>query len=185
MVLAAALISLAVLVPPAEPQSAAPPPPPPQSTAPDDTSKPYTVEGVRRASGAKTQPPIDASAVERDPRGYRMAVAMTSSPCGFVSNYCGSPWAAPAYPTWHDQFVAIAGPQNYMVPYTGMSNGETLQAVASSIGFGLAIQAIASLIHDQVVKSSHNRKLKKVETVRAEIRAELTELERLNAAPKK
>jgi hypothetical protein len=184
MVLAAALISLAVLVPPAEPQSAAPPPPP-QSTAPDDTSKPYTVEGVRRASGAKTQPPIDTSVVERDPRGYRMAIATTSSPCGFVSNHCGSPWAALAYPTWHDQFVAMAGPQNYMVPYTGMSNGERVQAVASSIGFGLAIQAIASLIHDQVVKSSYNRKLKKVEKIRGEIRGELEELERLNAAQKK
>jgi hypothetical protein len=184
MVLAAALISLAVLVPPAEPQSAAPPPPP-QSAAPDDTSKPYTVEGVRRASGAKTQPPIDTSAVERDRRGYRMAIATTSSPCGFVSNYCGSPWAAPSYPTWHDQFVAMAGPQSYLVPYTGMNNVQTLQAVASSIGFGLAIQAIASLVHDQVVKSSYNRKQKKVEKVRAEIRAELVELERLNAAARK
>jgi hypothetical protein len=185
MVLAAALISLAVLVPPAEPQAAAPPPLPPQSTAPGDTSKPYTVEGVRRASGAKIQPPIDTGAVERDPRGYRMAIATTSSPCGFVSNYCGSPFAAPAYPTWHDQFVVMAGPQNYMVPYTGMSNGERVQAVASSIGITLALQAVVSLIHDQVVKSSHNRKLKKVEKIRGEIRGELEELERLNAAPRK
>jgi hypothetical protein len=184
MVLAAALISLAVLVPPAEPQSAAPPPPP-QSTAPDDTSKPYTVEGVRRAAGAKTQPPIDTSAVERDPRGYRMAIATTSSPCSFVSNSCGSPWAAPSYPTWHDQFVAMTGPQNYMVPYSAMSNGETLQAVASSFAINLAFQAVFSLIHHQVVKSSYNRKQKKVEIVRSEIRGELEELERLNAAPKK
>jgi hypothetical protein len=192
MVLAAALISLAVLGPadgrhsaPAEAQSAVPQSPPPQSTAPDAPSKPYTAEGVRRAIGAKTEPGVDTTAVERDPRGYRMAVATsaaTSSPCGFVPNSCGSPWAAPAYPTWHDQMLAMAGPDIEALPSSQMTNAQLLQATASSIGFGLAIQAIVSAIHDQVVKSSYDRKQKKVNRIRDEIHGELDELERVNAA---
>ena len=69
-----------------------------------------------------------------------------------------------------------------MVPYTGMSNSQTLQAVASSAVFALAFQVIASVIHDEVVKIRYDRKQRKIENVRAEIRAELDELERLNAA---
>jgi hypothetical protein len=186
MVLAAVLISIAVLVPLAEPQSAASQQPPsPQSAAPDTSSSPYSVDGVRRAYGLGTQPSIDIATVERDRRGYRMAIessTATWSPCVFVSNYCWSPWPAPEYPTWHDQMLAMAGPQNYSMPYTPMSNAERLQAVASNIGFGLVIQAIASAVHDQIVKSSYDRKLKKVNKTRDEIQGELDELERVNAA---
>jgi len=47
---------------------------------------------------------------------------------------------------------------------------------------GLAFQAIASLIHDQVVRTKYERKQQKIESIRAEIRTELDELERVNAA---
>ena len=69
-----------------------------------------------------------------------------------------------------------------MVPYTGMSNGQTLQAVASSIAFNYAFQAIYSLVSGKVASTGAALKQKKVERVRTEIRAELDELERLNAA---
>jgi hypothetical protein len=64
-----------------------------------------------------------------------------------------------------------------------MSNGQRLQAVTSSIGFGLAIGAITSLIHDQIVRTSYAKKQKKVQKVRDQIQLELQELERLNQAP--
>ncbi len=185
MVLAAALISLAVLAAPADPQSAAPKPSPPQSTAPDDTSKPYTVEGVRSAYDANAQPRIDLVPVAPDRQGSRLAVEWRASydPCNLVVTGCQPAWRGGANPTWHDQFVDMVGPQSYMVPYTGMSNGEKLQAVASSVAIGLALDAVVSLIHDQIVKSTYDRKQRKVEKIREEIRGELKELERLNAAP--
>ncbi len=79
MVLAAALISLAVLAPQA-PAQAAPQaasqakPQAERQPAPADDSKPYTVEGVRRAAAAGDQPPIDTAPVVPDRRGYRMAI---------------------------------------------------------------------------------------------------------------
>ncbi len=199
MVLAAALISLAVLVPGTDPQSAAPKPPsPPQSTTPapppprstssDDTSKPYTVEGVRSAYDANAQPRIDVAPVVPTRQGYRVALdsrLVDPDPCSLAITACQPAWRGGANPTWHDQFVAMTGPQNYMVPYTGMNNVQTLQAVASGVAINLAFQAFVSLVHDQIVKSNYNRKQKKVERIREEIRFELRELERLNAAPEK
>lgn len=185
MVLAAALISLAVLSAPADPQSAAPKPPPPQSTAPDDTPKPYTIEGVRSAYDANSQARIDTAPVVPGRQGSRLAVEWHASDdaCNLLITGCQPAWRGGANPTWHDQFVDMVGPQNYMVPYTGMSNGETLQAMASSIAIGLALEAVVSLIHDQIVKDTYDRKQRKVEKIREEIRGELRELERLNAAP--
>jgi hypothetical protein len=190
MVLAAALISLAVLSPQAAAQAAPQAatqakPQAERQTASTDDSKPYSVEGVRRATAAGDQPSIDTVPVVPDRRGYRMAIASyaaTLSRCHFVSNYCGSPWDAPVYPTWHDQFLDMTGPPAEMMPYSAMSNSQTLQAVASSIVFGLAIHAVASLIHDQVVKTKYERKQQKIESLRGEIRGELDELERVNAA---
>jgi hypothetical protein len=57
-----------------------------------------------------------------------------------------------------------------------------LAGLATSLGFGLALQAIASSIHDQFVKSRYDRKQRRVDKVRAEIQGELDELERVNAA---
>jgi hypothetical protein len=186
MVLAAALISLAALVPPADPQSAAPKPPLPQSTASDDTSKPYSVEGVRSAYDANARPRIDLAPTAPNRQGSGISIvwsAASDDPCSLVVTGCQPAWRGGVNPTWHDQFVGMVGPQNYMVPYSGMNNVQTLQAVASSIAINLALQAVVSLIYDQVVKSNDNRKQKKVEKIRAEIRGELAELERLNAAP--
>ena len=190
MVLAVALISLAVLAPQAQTQAA----PPAASQAkpqaegrpvPTDHSKPYTVDGVRRATAAGDQPPVDYNPEEPTPRGYRVAIdsrAVNPDPCSLIVTGCQPAWRGGANPTWHDQFIAMTGPPDYTVPYSAMSNSQTIQAVASSIVINLAIQAVVSLIHDQVVQMRADAKQRKVETVRAEIRAELDELERVNAA---
>lgn len=198
MVLAAALISLAVLGPQAAsqakpqvdsqaaPQAASQTKPQIDSqAAPADDSKPYTVGGVRRAMAGGFQPSTDYSSSTDARRGYRVAIdsrAVNPDPCSLLITACQPAWGGGANPTWHDQFIAMTGPPAYMVPYSGMSNGQTLQAVASSIAINLALQAVVSLIHDQVVKTRYEKKQQKVEKARAEIRAELEELERLNAA---
>jgi len=190
MVLAAALISLAVLAPQAPAQAAPQPasqakPQAEGQPAPTDGSKPYTVEGVRRASTGGVQPEIGNSWAEPARRGYGIAIdsrAVGPDPCSLIITSCRPAYRGGANPTWHDQFVALVGPQDFMVPYTAMTNSQTLQAVASSAVFALAFRVIASVIHDEVVKSRYNRKQRKIENVRAEIRAELDELERLNAA---
>jgi hypothetical protein len=194
MVLAAALISLAVLAPQASAQAApqaasqAKPQAERQPASTDD-SKPYTVEGVRRATaaGTRVQTRVDPVPLERDRTGYHLVLESTfDGPAAckglVVPATCSQPWFLPANPTWHQQFLAMAGPQDYMVPYTAMSNGETLQAVVSSIAFTYAFHAIYSLIHDQVVRTKYERKQQRIEKVRTEIRGELDELERVNAA---
>jgi hypothetical protein len=194
MVLAAALISLAVLAP-QSPAQAAPQaasqarPQAERQPASTDESKPYSVEGVRRATAAGTwvQTRVDSGPVERDRTGYHLALESTfDGPAAckglVVPVTCSQPWFLPVNPTWHQQFLTMVGPQDYTVPYTGMSNGETLQAVASSIAFTYAFGAIYSLIHDQVVRTVSERKQQKLENIRAGIRSELEELERVNAA---
>ncbi len=190
MVLAAALISLAVLAPQAPAQAA------PQAAsqvkvqtetqpASPEGSKPYTVEGVRRATAAGDQPAIDYTPAEPVRRGYRMAIdsrTVSPDPCTLVITGCQPAWRGGANPTWHDQFIAMTGPPAYMVPYSAMNNSQTLQAAASSIAINLAIQAVVSLVHDQIVKTRYETKQKKLQKVRAEISAELDELERVNAA---
>jgi len=189
-VLAAALISLAALAPQAPVQAApqaasqARVPAETQPASPDG-SKPYTVDGVRRAMTTAERPSTDAAPVVPDRRGYRMSVEFRAAPwdpCTLGVTGCRLEWSRGANPTWHDQFLAMTGPPAYAVPYSAMSNGETLQAVASSFAINLAIRAVASLIHDEVVKLRSDRKQRKIENIRAEIRAELAELERLNAA---
>ncbi len=191
MVLAAALISLAVLAPQASAQAA------PQAAtqakpqaerqqAPKDDSKPYTVEGVKRAMPAGDQPPVDAAPVVPDRRGYRMALEVGAAPwdpCKLLMNTGSWPtWCGGANSTWHEQFIAMTGPSAYLVPYSAMSNSQTVQALASNFAITLALQAVVSLIHHQVVRTKYERKQQKVERVRAEIRTELDELERVNAA---
>jgi hypothetical protein len=193
MVLAAALISLAVLAPqvpaqaPPRAASQATPQTERQPAAADD-SKPYTVDGVKRAMTDGDQPAIGNSWAEPTRRGYGVAIdsrAVRPDPCSLIITACQPAYRGGANPTWHDQFIAMTGPPDYTVPYSGMSNSQTLQAVASSIVINLAIQAVVSLIHDQVVQVRANAKQRKVEEVRAEIRAELDELERANAGTKK
>jgi hypothetical protein len=190
MVLAAALISLAVLAPQAPPQAApqaasqAKRQAEPQSVSPDG-SKPYSVEGVKRAMTTGEQPSIDTAPVAPDRSGYRMSLEVRAAPwdpCSVVITACQPAWNGGANPTWHDQFIAMTGPPAYTVPYSGMSNGQKLQGVASSIVFGLVSQAVVWLIHDEVVKVRSERKQQKIEKIRAGIRSELDELERANAA---
>ncbi len=190
MVLAAALISLAALAPQAPAQAA------PHAAsqarvqaetqpASPDGSKPYTVDGVRRAMTTAEQPSSDAAPVVPDRRGYRMSVEFRAAPwdpCSVWVTGCRLEWTHGANPTWHDQFIAMTGPPNYMVPYSAMSNGQTLQAVASNFAINLAFQGLYSLISGQISKASHARKQRKIENARAEILGELAELERLNAA---
>lgn len=197
MVLAAALISLAALATQADPRAAsqaaaqaapqaAPQAKPPveREPAPADDSRPYTVKGVRRAADGN-QPSVDYNPERVTPRGHRVAIdsrAVKPDPCSLVITACQPAWGGGANPTWHDQFIAMNGPPAYAVPYSGMSNSQTLQAVASSIAINLALQTVVSLIHNQIVKISSDRKQRKLENIRTGIRAELDELERLNAA---
>jgi len=193
MVLAAALISIAALAPQAPAQAApqaasqAKPQVEPQPASPDG-SKPYSIEGVRRAAAAGDRPSVDTAPVAPDRRGYRVAIdsrAVNPDPCSLVVTACQPAWRGGANPTWHDQFIAMTGPPNYMVPYSGMSNSQTLQAVASSFAINLALQGLYSLVSGQISKASHARKQRKIEKARAEILGELAELERLNAAAHK
>jgi hypothetical protein len=190
MVLAAALISFAVLFPQAAAQAApqaasqAKPQAERQPASADD-SKPYTVEGVRRATAAGDRPSIDAAAVVPDRRGYRVVIdsrAINPDRCSLVITACQPAWGGGANPTWHEQFIAMTGPSAYSVPYSGMSNSQKLQAVASSAAINLALQTVVSLIYDQVVRTRYERKQQKIENIRAGIRSELDELERVNAA---
>jgi len=174
MVIAAALISLAVLDPAAEPQS--PPPPDP---------KPYTVEGVRRAmaSGARSSPTVPM--VEPGPRFHQMTVESTShGSCALIACQSSrrSRWEDVSSPTWHDQFLAMTGPQGYAIPFSGMSNSQRIAAVGSSVAIGFALKGVTSFMEGKIAKIRADRKQKKLDKVRAEIRAELAELERLNAA---
>ena len=181
MVLAAAVISLAILEPAAEPRAAQAEQAPAQPAA-SASSRPYSVDGVRRAYASGVQPSTPVVRVGPAARGREIAVASTYQPGTFQPSGERPAWGAPYYPTWHEDFLAMTGPQSYSVPYTGMTNSERLVAVATSIGFGLAIQALSSWIRDEVVSASRSRQQKKVDKVRAEIRAEVAELERLNAA---
>jgi hypothetical protein len=190
MVLAPALISLAALAPQAAAQAAPQPAPQavvqtePQPESPD-SSKPYTVEGVKRAMAAGYQPSIDYNPAEGSGRGYRVVIdsrAISPDPCSQLITACQPAWGGGANPTWHDQFIAMTGPPAYTVPYSGMNNIQTLEAVASSAAINLALQEVLSLIYDQVVHLRNNAKQRKIEKVRAEIRSELDELERANAA---
>jgi hypothetical protein len=190
MVLAAALISVAVLA------SQAPAAPAPQTVAQatpqtvaqaasTDGSKPYSLDSVRRSTTAGDRPSIDYNSAEQTLRGYGVAIdsrAIQPDPCTLVISACQPAWRGGAYPTWNDQFLAMTGPPNYAVPYSAMSNLQTLEAVASSIAINFALQAVVSLIHDEIVQMRADARQKKIERVRSEIRAELDELERANAA---
>jgi hypothetical protein len=188
MLLAAALISIAV----ADPQAPVQPPPPvaSSSTTASD-SKPYTVQGVRAAMAGR--PVIDYNVHDRDGEGSRVAMTFCSDRSSWWSQVASDwqdGWSGGATPTWHEQFLSMTGPRGYGGPYYGSTNGERLLAVASSVAIGYAVAGVASVlehtivspIHHKVVKYKADRKQKKVEKVRAEIRAELAELERLNAA---
>jgi hypothetical protein len=190
MVLAAALISIAVLAPqtPAAPapQAAAQAKPQADSQAASaDGSKPYSLDGVRRSTTAGDRPSIDYNSAERTMRGYGVAIdsrTIQPDPCTLLISACQPAWRGGAYPTWNDQFLAMTGPPDYAVPYSGMTNLQTLEAMASSMAINFALQTVVSLIHDQIVQMRADAKQKKIEKIRTEIRAELDELERVNAA---
>jgi hypothetical protein len=188
MLLAAALISVAV----AEPQAPVPAPPlAASSTTTASDSRPYTIQGVRAAAAGR--PVIDYNVHDRDGQGSRVAITGCSAGSNWPSQVVSAwreGWSGGATPTWHEQFLAMVGPQGYGGPYHGSTNGERLLTVSSSVAIGLALagitslvdHAIASPIHRKMVKYKADRKQKKIDRIRAEIRAELDELERVNAA---
>jgi hypothetical protein len=188
MLLAAALISVAVADPQA-PVQAPPPAASPSTTASD--SKPCTIQDVRAAVAGR--PVIDYNVHGRDGQGSPMAITLCSdrsSWWGRMASDWQEGWSGGATPTWHEEFLAMTGPKGYGGPYYGSTNGERLLAVTSSVAIALAVAGVASAvertivspIHYKVVKYKADRKQKKIEKVRAEIRAELAELERVNAA---
>jgi hypothetical protein len=188
MLLAAALISVAI----SDPQAPVQPPPPvaPSSTTASD-SKPWTVQGVRAAVAGR--PVIDYNVHDRDAQASCVAVTLRaerSSWWGQVANDWQEGWSGAATPTWHQEYLAMTGPKGYGGPYYGSTNGERLLAVASSVAIGYAVAGLASVIertiasplHHKLVKYKADRKQRKIEKVRADIRAELAQLERVNAS---
>ena len=180
MLLAAALIS-AVLVDPQAPVQA-PPPATPQAQAADSSAS-QAASGVRRPAAGSVRSVTD-NPTDAGQRGCQVAVDSRT-----VSPAPGSPWSAvnqPAWgapnPTWHEQFLAMVTPQSYGGTYYGATNGERLLAVASAVVIGWALQELGSRVQVHVSNHKAERKQKKVEKIRAEIRAELAELERVNAA---
>ena len=188
MLLAAALISIAISDPQAPVQ---PPPPVASSSTTARDSKPWTAQGVRAAVAGR--PVIDCNVHDRDEQGSRVAMTFRSDRSSWWSHVASDweeGWSDGGTPTWHEQFLAMTGPRGYGGPYYGSTNGERLLAVASSVAIGYAVAGVASVIertiasplHHKVVKYKADRKQKKIEKVRSGIRAELAELERLNAA---
>jgi hypothetical protein len=188
MLLAAALISVAISDPQARVQ---PPPPVASSSTTVSDSKPCTVHDVRPAEAGR--PVIDYNVYVRDGQGSRVAMTFRSDRSSWWSQVASDwreGWSGGATPTWHEEFLAMTGPRGYGGPYYGSTNGERLLAVASSVAIGYAVAGVASVferavvspLHHKLVKYKADRKQRKIEKVRTEIRAELAELERLNAA---
>jgi len=188
MLLAAALISVAISDPQAPVQ---PPPPVASSSTTASDSKPWTVQGVRAAVAGRAV--IDYHVYDQDLQGSRVAVTFRSdrsSSWSQVASDWQKGWSGGGTPTWHQEFLAMTGPPGYGGPYYGSTNGERLMAVASSVAIGYAVAGLASVIertiasplHDKLVKYKADRKQRKIEKVRADIRAELAQLERVNAS---
>jgi hypothetical protein len=179
MLLAAALISAAVVGSQAPAQ--VPPPAAPQTQAADG-SAPQAANGVRRPATGSVRP-VTSNPTDAEQRGCRVAVDSRT-----VSPAPGSLWSAvdqPAWravpPTWHEQFLAMTVPQAYGGQYYGATNGERLLAVASAFVIAWGLQEFGSRVQVHVSNHKADRKQKKIEKIRSEIRAELAELERLNA----
>lgn len=170
MLLSAALISLAVMVPASDPQSASP-----------DSSMPYSVEGVRRAATRPGRPSPEPGPVEQRVSKYRLAVDswhVSYTTCSQLVIVCQPAWRGGANPTWNDEFLAMTHP-DFSFPYgSAPANRDRVAAMGSGVGFALAFQAAANLAHKVVV----NRRQNKVKKIQAEIAAELAALERANQA---
>ena len=178
MVLTVALISLAVLAAPAEPQS-----------APPDQPPAYTLSGVRRASvpapAPSTEPvpsaplpskPLTHSAgqrlnVESPPRGTPVPLPHDDR---FVTASLG-----PLGPGWHQEFIGMTMPQEGSTPFGLMTtNGDRAVGMATSMAFALAIQEAVGLV-GKLVGSYHEWKVSKL---RKEIDAERLVMEQLYQA---
>jgi hypothetical protein len=166
MVVAAVLMSLAVVTSPSEPQSAS-----------SDNSQPYSLSGVRRASMVDARPSVDATPIDRRGSGYRLAVdsrSVASNPCPRLVTPCQPSWTVPAFPSWNQEFVAMTGPAPGMGLNAMATNKDRVMAAATNIGFALAFQGVVKLVQ----KVARNAGQKKVTKIRREIEAELEELER-------
>ncbi len=168
--LSAALISLAILVPASDQQPAAP-----------DASPPYSLDGVRKAASRPARPSVEPGPVERQISRYRLAVdtqQVTSRPCSQLVIVCQPLWKVGGAVTWNDEFLGMTY-RNLGFPYnTAPGNKDRVMAAASSVGFALAFQGVANLVH-QTVSNSRQKKVKKIQ---AEIAAELAALDRANQA---
>lgn len=168
MLLSAALISLAIMVPSSEPQSAAP-----------DSSRPYSLEGVRKAASRPARSSVEPGPVERRASQYRLTIdtqQATTSPCSQLVIVCQPAWQTGGAVTWHDEFQGMTNPI-LGSPYTvAPRNRDRAMAAASSVGFAMAFQSVANLVRKAAVNSRQN----KVKKIRREIAAELEALQRAN-----
>ncbi len=170
MVFSAALLSLAVML-----QA---PDPPPQAP---DTPPPYSLEGVRKAASRQDRPASEPGPVERHVSQYRLSVdtqQLTSGPCSQLVIVCQPAWRVGGAATWNDQFLAMTNPVLASPLVAPPGNGDRAVGAATSLGFALAFQGVAHLVHKAVT----NKRDGKVKKIRAEIAAELAAIERANQA---
>jgi hypothetical protein len=143
MIAIALIVSLASVDPQAEPQPKQEPPP-------------YTVEGVRRAAASADRPAGDAAADEQEPPrrlvrpGPRQQIdiaawAPAPTPQLPRSDRLFTTSLAPTGPAWHQEFLGITRPSLYD-PFGYMTNGERVEAVASNVAFGMAVDGVARLV---------------------------------------
>ena len=82
---------------------------------------------------------------------------------------------APMGSAWHQQFLGMTQAEYGSSPFDMMGNAERVQAVASSVAFGAAIDGLGRLI--QYARKSHRQG--KVQKIRREIDEETAVVERL------
>jgi hypothetical protein len=171
---AALLISVALLASQAEAQT------------PEDPRPPYTLAGVRRAAGLGDKPAEDPAPDESRPArpltrpAARQQIDIAAwSPAPTVrlpqSDRLVSASLAPTGPAWHHEFLGMTQRDYGASPYDMMGNAERVQALATSMAFGLAIDGISRLVQ-HALKSYREGK---VNRIRREIDAETAIVEQL------
>ncbi len=180
MVVTAALVSLALAAGTAEAQP-----------APVDQAPPYTLSGVREAAREaaaraaapaeqappSTPPPTGPLARSAKQQPLKVETWSPSPPITLPSDdRLVTPSLAPHGPAWHQQFIAMTEPVYASSQYELLNNNERAVAVASSMGFALAVDGVSRLVQ-HLRGSYHDRQVRKI---RREIDAETEALERVS-----
>ena len=161
-----------------------------QPQTPPDQRPPFTLDGVRRAAAAAEKPAEDTAEpepedVSRRPKPLTRSAARQQfdirswMPTSTVKlphdDRFVTTSLAPMGSAWHQQFLGMTQAEYGSSPFDMMGNAERVQAVASSMAFGAAIDGLGRLI--QYARKSHRQG--QVQKVRREIDEETAIVERL------